>query len=169
MASVPVKDLRPLADWRDELGLDRLRADLIDGDLDACWYDHATGEFHQIPRAHWQREKAVEHAIGWGWRIGGDLFSSGGRLCAIHAARPAKHAGGRKPKYDWPSAYNEMRRYVRKNGWPKKQAPLVSHIEHWFEQQDKEPSNSTIREHVNNFFAGNSVSGKKAPPRSKST
>jgi hypothetical protein len=97
MASVPVKDLRPLADWRDELGLDRLRADLIDGDLDACWYDHATGEFHQIPRAYWRRNKAVEHAIGWGWLIGGGLFSfsSSVRSCEIYAARPAKHAGGK--------------------------------------------------------------------------
>jgi hypothetical protein len=88
MASdVPVKYLRPLVDWRDELGLHRLRADLIGGDLDAWWYDHYTGEYHQIPRAHWQQERAVERAIESGWPIGM------GRLCEIHAVRPA----------DWPA------------------------------------------------------------------
>jgi len=89
MASdVPVRDLRPLADWRDESGLDRLTAELIGGDLDAWWYDDATGEYHQIPRAHWRQQKAVVHAIAWGWPIGG-LFSLSApvRLCAIYAAR----------------------------------------------------------------------------------
>jgi hypothetical protein len=95
-SDVPVKDLRPLAEWRDELGLDRLRANLIDGDLDAWWYDHATGEFHQIPRTHWQKEN-VQLAIAWGWFIGGGLFSRDNRWCVIHAARRVKHAGGRKP------------------------------------------------------------------------
>jgi hypothetical protein len=94
MASgVPVKDLRPLADWRNELGLDRLTTDLTDGDLDTWWYDHATGKWHRIPREHWRQENAVEHAIGWGWRIGGGLFSSDVvRLCAIYAARPGPSA-----------------------------------------------------------------------------
>ena len=91
-SDVPVKELRPLADWRDELGLDRLRADLIDGDLDAWWQHYATGEWHQIPRAHWQREKTVEDAIGWGWPVGGGLFSRDHHWCAIHAARPRPSA-----------------------------------------------------------------------------
>jgi hypothetical protein len=92
MASdIPVRDLRPLADWRDELGLDRLRADLIDGGLDACWYDHATGDYHPIPRVHWREKKAVEHALGWGWPLG-DMFSSDTRLCTIYAWRPVPPA-----------------------------------------------------------------------------
>ena len=42
--SVPVKDLRPPADWHDELGLDRQRADLINGDLVAWWQCERIGE-----------------------------------------------------------------------------------------------------------------------------
>jgi hypothetical protein len=61
MASdVPVKELRPLNDWLGELGLDRLRADLINGDLDAWWQDGLTGEWRQIPRASWRQKGAVE-------------------------------------------------------------------------------------------------------------
>ena|SRR5262249_60648940 len=99
MASdVPVKELRPLADWRDQLGLDRLRADLINGDLDAWYYDPLTGQWHQIPRAHWQGKvagkDALEHALGWGWGIGGSIFSPGVpfRACPLRAARPVLSA-----------------------------------------------------------------------------
>jgi hypothetical protein len=163
MASdVPVKDLRdlrPLANWRDELGLDRLRADLINGDLDAWWQHYTTGDYRRIPRAHWQQKRAVEHALGWGWSIGGGLFSPDVpfRSCAIHAARRVKRAGGRKPIYDWPAAYDEMRTYVRENGQPKKAAPLVRHIENWFAERNQYPSSSKVREHVGNIFARNSV------------
>src|SRR5262245_4986559 len=149
MASdVPVKDLRPLAEWRDELGLDRLVANLIDGDLDAWWYDHATAEFHQIPQVHGQREiqwwegylspqgqirGRVEVASERGWSVKREGESLD--LCTIYAARRVKHAGGPKPIYNWDAAYEEMQRYVRENGWPKKQAPLVSHIENWLAQR----------------------------------
>jgi hypothetical protein len=97
MNAVPVKDLRPLADWRDELGLDRLTADLINGDLDAYHDDPLTGEYHPIPRAHWEGEKAVVHAIAHGWPIGGGLFFPDipFRVCAIHAARPGS---SKRPK-----------------------------------------------------------------------
>jgi hypothetical protein len=95
MASdVPGKDLRPLADWRAELGLVRLKADLINRDLDAWYYDPLTGQWHQIPRRHWQGKvagrDALEHALGWGWPIGGGLSAPDIhiRSCAIHAARP---------------------------------------------------------------------------------
>jgi hypothetical protein len=88
-STAPVKELRSLADWRDELGLDRLRADLINGDLDAWWQRYETGEWHQIPRAHWRQERAVEVAVeewgmGSGWAFG--PFSSD--LVRLWAARP---------------------------------------------------------------------------------
>jgi len=94
VGSVPVKELRLLADWRDELGLDRLRADLIDGTLVAWWQHWETGEWHQIPRAHWQGKvagrDALEHALGWGWGIGGGFPFSSQEFhpCALRAARP---------------------------------------------------------------------------------
>ena len=139
---VPIKDLRPLAAWRDELGLDRLKADLINGDLDAWWYDHDTGEYHQIPRAHWQREKVVERAIGWGWVIGG-LFSPG-RRCAIHAARSIKHTGGPKPKYDWEACMIEAARFVQTERYiqtkpSKKRAVLTDHLSDWFASSKSAP------------------------------
>jgi hypothetical protein len=131
-SDVPVKDLRPLEDWRDELGLDRLRADLINGELDAWWHDHTTGEWHQIERAHWQKKIggrcAVKHASGWGWLLGGGPFSSGVRLCAIHAARPAKHAGGKPRTFDRESLEQELSNFVLKNGWPETQAVLERHV-----------------------------------------
>jgi hypothetical protein len=94
-SDVPVKELRPLAEWRDELGLDRLRDDLINGDLDAWYFDPLNGQWHGIPRAHWRREEAAETALGWGWTIGeGPIFTPDPhifRRCKIHAARPASH------------------------------------------------------------------------------
>jgi hypothetical protein len=181
MASdVPVKeDLRRITDWHAEYwhaesGKDRLETDLIDGILRAWWQHPTTGEYHEIPRACWREEGAVKRAVGgFGWRLGGGLFSSEPfRVAAIYAAyapRRVKHAGGRKPIYDWPAAHKEMRAYVRENGRPKKPAPLVKHIEGWFTKRDQYPSNSKVREHVGEFFARNSVKGKKAPQKSKST
>ena len=96
--SVPVKDLRPPADWHDELGLDRQRADLINGDLIAWWQHYATGEYHEIPRAYWRGERAVEFANGgWGWPLGGGLFSSEEHhRCAIYMARPGPSKGAKQ-------------------------------------------------------------------------
>jgi hypothetical protein len=96
-SAVPVKDLRRLAAWADELGFDRLKADLIDGDLVAWWQHPTTGEWHEIPRAYWEEEGAVKRAAGgWGWPLGG-LFSSDFRSAAIYAARgPSK--GAKQPK-----------------------------------------------------------------------
>jgi hypothetical protein len=170
---------RSLADWRDELGLDRLIADLVDGDLDACWYDHGTGEFHEIPRLHWQPEHAlnqVKRAIGWGWRIKRD---DGGLFqwdhCKIYAARSAKHAGGRKPIYDWEAFAIEAARFVQTDLYiqtkpSKKRAVLTGHLCDWFDaHQDQSPGLTEIKKHVKKFLDANSVSDQKAPRKSKNT
>jgi hypothetical protein len=97
MADIPVT-ARALKDWRDELGLDRLRANLISGDLEAGWYDHTTGEYHLILHAHWAGKvagkDALEHALKWGWPIGG-MFSPNVRVCAIYAWQPV-HANDQR-------------------------------------------------------------------------
>jgi hypothetical protein len=167
---VPVKELRPIEDWCAELGLDRLHADLFSGDLDAYWQHYATGEWHLIPRAHWQQKSAVESAVdGFEWRLRGRWPGDLDHVCPIHAARRVKHAGGKTPEYDWDAAYNEMRNYTRVHGLPKKKAPLVSHIRDWFGDRNEYPADSLIRGHVTPFFADNSVTGKKAPQKPRET
>jgi hypothetical protein len=102
MASdVPDRDLRFLADWHDELGLDRLRAGLIDGTLVAWWRHYSTGKYHEIPRADWQKERAVELAVGWGWQLGPPIsFSSSEPVlwCTIYAARRGPSKRPKKSK-----------------------------------------------------------------------
>jgi len=94
-------ELRPVVEWHDELGLPRLRTDLINGNLVARGYDPLGGEWLQIPQAHWQQERAVERAVGGcGWPIGGGLFSPDVpfRLCAIYAARPGPSKEPKEPR-----------------------------------------------------------------------
>src|SRR6516162_9086496 len=43
--SVPVNDLKSLAEWLANLGLEKLTSDLMTGGLETRWYDHETGEF----------------------------------------------------------------------------------------------------------------------------
>jgi hypothetical protein len=90
---VPVKELRPLADWLAELGLDGLHAGLLSGDLDAYWQHYATGEWHLVPRADWQQKSRVESAVmGFEWRLGGRWPSDLDHVCPIYAARPGAPA-----------------------------------------------------------------------------
>ena len=65
--SVPVNDLKSLAEWLANLGLEKLTSDLMTGGLETRWYDHETGEFHSIPRLHWQNAEQVRDAAGRGW------------------------------------------------------------------------------------------------------
>lgn len=66
--SVPVR--RPLVEWGKELGWDRLTGVLKSGHLKAEWYNHETGEFHPLPREHWQNAEQVRVAAGWGLQVG---------------------------------------------------------------------------------------------------
>ena len=86
--SVP-DDVKRLAQWVDEFGLNRVTVALIAGHLIAWWYDHETGEFHQIPRAYWQNAEQVKQAAGWGWLVGYRFLqdSPDGRSYQIFAAK----------------------------------------------------------------------------------
>ena len=97
---VPVNDRKRLAEWIDQLGLDRVTTDLIAGRLNAWWYDHETGEFHPLPREHWENAEQVRHAANWGHGVGYRFLqdSPDGRSYQIFAAeahvasRPIKRA-----------------------------------------------------------------------------
>jgi hypothetical protein len=162
--SVPVDHLKPLAEWIDELGLDRVTTDLIAGRLNACWYDHETGEFHSIPRVHWQNAKQIKHAVGWGWlgkRDDGRFFPHDG--CKIFAAeaqapvpasQPIKRAGGRPKKYDWERAAIHVCKYIFDNGLPLKteagKRRLRKVIQDYFNEKDPNggPHRTQIADHV---------------------
>ena len=67
---------KALAAWRDELGLDRLRADLTKGNSYACWQHYSTGEFHPIHERIGDEKAVAPRRWRMGWPIGGGLFSS---------------------------------------------------------------------------------------------
>ena len=127
--SVPVKDLRLPADWRDELGLDRQRADLINGDLGAWWQHYATGEYHEIPRAYWRGERAVEFANGgWGWLLLGGLFSSeGSHSCAIYMAPPPGWSGPKQGTASQPEQPAEQLEQPRRSS-KRKQKEVIRRV-----------------------------------------
>jgi hypothetical protein len=89
--------------------LDRLRADLIAGELDAWWQHYANGDWHQIPPAHWRGEGVLESGIKQGWIVGGGMWSMFAGLpgvpsseeahfCRIYAARPRPSKRAQPPK-----------------------------------------------------------------------
>jgi hypothetical protein len=116
-----VNDLKRLAEWIDELGLDRVTADLIAGRLNAWWYDHETAQFHPIPRVHWQSAKQIKRAASsWGWPVkrddDGRLFSWD--CCKVFAApvpvsQPIKRAQPPKQQRSNKPAQEEVLRRVR--------------------------------------------------------
>jgi hypothetical protein len=156
--SVPVNPLKPLADWIDELGLDRVTADLIAGRLNAWWYDLEIGEFQLIRRVHWNDAKEVNQAAGWGWlkRPDGlvkDTFKIFAAQAPMPAAQPVKNAGGRPPKHDWPGVAISLIPYVHHNGFPETQAELERVIEGWFKDNKKGiPAESEIKKFAQRIF-----------------
>jgi hypothetical protein len=171
-------DLRPLAEWQEELGSDRLLADLTSGTLVAGGYDSQTGEWHEILRVHWQQRgpERLKLGIGWGWPVKRDAGHPFPVVyCKVYAARWAKHAGGPKPKYDWEAFAIEAARFVQTEGYAqtkpsKKRATLTDHLSNCFARQKNQyPSPTEIKEHVKKFLDVSAVSDQKSPRKPKST
>ena len=136
VGSVPVNDRKRLAEWIDQLGLDRVTTDLIAGRLNAWWYDHETGEFHPLPREHWENAEQVRHAANWGHGVGYRFLqdSPDGRSYQIFAAeaqasQPIKRAQSRK----------QSRKPKKKDRYKPKQADVQLDLLRCFSPDGKVP------------------------------
>jgi hypothetical protein len=81
--------------------------------LVAWWQHYATGDWHQIPRAHWQPDGALEFAtysVSWADMAGSSepLY-----LCAIYAARQRPSEQPEQPEQHRRKQREEVIRRVR--------------------------------------------------------
>ena len=70
-----------------------------------------------------------------------------------NAVKPAKSNAGRKPKYDWDKASNEIwGKIYRGELFPKKQADIESALIEYLAKGDEEPGESTVRPYARRIW-----------------
>jgi hypothetical protein len=148
----PPSGLKPLYEVRDELGKDRLKAELAAGRWVAYWYDVNTAELHKISQAHWLDDFTARRTVVDGTFVDRRDKTLGPKFhptfvapAELESRSTKRHAGGRPVTYDWESVLIHVASFIHENGLPKTQAELVRVMQDWFNERGDIPAESEIK------------------------